>query len=43
MVKKLNYRKGVIIAHEVEDLMKKFEKSNKTNMQVFIKKCLDSL
>ena len=27
----------------VEDLMKTFKKSNKTNMQVFIKKCLDSL
>lgn len=28
---------------QVEDLMKTFEKSNKTNMQVFIRKCLDSL
>ena len=28
---------------QVEDLMKIFKKSNKTNMQVFIKKCLDSL
>ena len=28
---------------QVEDLMKTFEKSNKTNMQVFIKKCLESL
>lgn len=28
---------------QVEDLMKMFEKSNRTNMQVFIKKCLDSL
>lgn len=28
---------------QVEDLMKTFEKSNRTNMQVFIKKCLDSL
>lgn len=28
---------------QVEDLMKMFEKSNRTNMQLFIKKCLDSL
>ena len=28
---------------QVEDLMNTFKKSNKTNMQVFIKKCLDSL
>ena len=28
---------------QVENLMKKFEKSNRTNMQVFIKICLDSL
>lgn len=28
---------------QVDDLMKIFERSNKTNMQVFIKKCLDSL
>lgn len=28
---------------QIEELMKTFEKSSKTNMQVFIKKCLDSL
>ena len=28
---------------QVENLLKKFEKSNKTNMEIFIKKCLDSL
>jgi len=28
---------------QIEDLMKMFEKSRKTNMEVFIKKCLDSL
>lgn len=28
---------------QVENLMDKFEKSNRTNIQVFIKKCLDSL
>ena len=28
---------------QVESLMKKFEKTNKTNMEVFVKKCLESL
>ena len=28
---------------QVKNLMEKFEKSTRTNMQVFIKKCLDSL
>ena len=28
---------------QVEKLMKMFQKSNKTNMDIFVKKCLDSL
>ena len=35
--------KGESDKQQVENLMKMFEKSNKTNMEVFIKKCLDSL
>lgn len=35
--------KGESDIQQVKNLMDKFEKSNKTNMQVFIKKCLDSL
>lgn len=35
--------KGESDIQQVKNLMDKFEKSNRTNMQVFIKKCLDSL
>ena len=35
--------KGESDIQQVKNLMNKFKKSNKTNMQVFIKKCLDSL
>ena len=35
--------KGESDKQQVENLMKMFEKSNKTNMEVFIKKCLDSI
>lgn len=35
--------KGETDIEQVENLKKLFEKSEKTNMQVFIKKCLDSL
>ena len=35
--------KGESDKQQVENLMKMFEKSNKTNMEVFIKKCLESL
>lgn len=35
--------KGESDKQQVKNLMKMFEKSNKTNMEVFIKKCLDSL
>ena len=35
--------KGESDKKQVEDLMRMFEKSDRTNMQVFIKKCLDSL
>ena len=35
--------KGESDIQQVKSLMDKFEKSNKTNMQVFIKKCIDSL
>lgn len=35
--------KGESDIQQVKNLMDKFEKSDRTNMQVFIKKCLDSL
>lgn len=35
--------RGETDKEQVEKLMKNFEKSEKTNMQIFIKKCLDSL
>lgn len=35
--------KGETDIQQVKNLMDKFEKSSRTNMQVFIKKCLDSL
>lgn len=35
--------KGESDKKQVEDLMKMFEKSDRTNIQMFIKKCLDSL
>ena len=35
--------KGESDIQQVKNLMDKFEKSNRTNMQVFIKKCLDCL
>ena len=35
--------KGETDKQQVENLMIMFEKSNKTNMEIFIKKCLDSL
>ncbi len=35
--------KGESDIQQVKNLMDKFEESNRTNMQVFIKKCLDSL
>ena len=35
--------KGQSDIQQVKNLMNKFKKSNKTNMQVFIKKCLESL
>ena len=35
--------KGESDKEQVEDLMRMFEKSDRTNMQIFIKKCLDSL
>ncbi len=35
--------KGETDVQQVKNLMDMFEKSNKTNMQFFIKKCLDSL
>ena len=35
--------KGESDIQQVKNLLDKFEKSNRTNMQVFIKKCLDSL
>ncbi len=35
--------KGETDIEQVKNLLEKFEKSKKTNMEVFIKKCLDSL
>lgn len=35
--------RGETDKQQVENLMKEFKKSSKTNMEVFVKKCLDSL